>query len=171
MTEDTKRKLEAEENRHKIRVRDFQHYIEMNKSGLNEERKRHAEEMKRLLAEKESGWSDIKVPLCLVTGRGGNSLYSLTTNCDIFTDYCKAKEYAAKIGLFLKMSKWADENNGDGLKIWYLFIIDGVVDFAQRAENVYEPQCIYFSSYKTAEKARENFGEEILKIWVRGEYE
>jgi hypothetical protein len=69
------------------------------------------------------------------------------------------------------MSKWADENNGEFFgNRWYLYYdpLDGInrVKVVRRGGIEYVGLMqTPFSSKEIAEKAREKFGDEILKVW------
>ena len=78
-----------------------------------------------------------------------------------------AKKYAERIELYLRMSKWADENNGEFESEYYWLYTEGGsvdIDFWRGYFRI-EPMQIYFSSETIAEKAREKFGPDILRVW------
>ena len=130
MTEETKRKLEAEEAR-------------------------HANEVKRLLAEKESGWDKEPDVYPWVS----NGFKTIQTN-DCFSSESKAKEYAVKIELFLRMSKFIDENNISNTTFFY------TIWWVIATRKPY-----WIGKDEGSISFCEKFGAEILKVWVRGEYE
>ena len=133
---------------------------EETKRKLEEEEKRHGEEVKRILTEKERGWSDVEPEVSVRQVALGKTWYFCIEDC--FSSESKAKECAAKIELFLRMSKECDENKYNHADIF--FIIHDAIETGSVPE-------VYMGMDMSQGTLIEKFGEEILKIWVRGEYD
>jgi hypothetical protein len=143
---------------------DKERLIQEEEERFAEDCRRHKERIAEIQKEKETGWND-KVPIVKY-----ENTYS---GIKFFSNICvrpkkenTAKKYAARISLYLRMEKWADENNGEfSGGTWSLFVCNNNVHLCTYSENRVRPMDTPFSSTEIAEKAIEKFGDEILKVW------
>ena len=91
-----------------------------------------------------------------------------------FTDKALAEKMAKRIGLMLRMQRWADEHNEkinwdnhESYKyhLYYDYMSEGLfVSLICITQNIGQ---IYFSSRELAEQAIEIFGDEIIEAYVK----
>ena len=93
-----------------------------------------------------------------------------------FTDSNLAEKMLKRVRLMLKMQRWADEHNGpldwnDSCAIKYRITYNIISEKLKITSNTFQRSigAVYFSSCEIAEKAIEEFGDEIIECYVESE--
>ncbi len=93
-----------------------------------------------------------------------------------FTDKTLAVKMLKRVRLMLKMQRWADEHNepldwNDRCAFKYRITYNVTNEKLEITSNTFQKLigAVYFSSYEIAEKAIDEFGDEIIECYVESE--
>jgi hypothetical protein len=137
--------------------------IQEEEERFAEECRRHKERIAEIQKRSITGWNDVEPS---AEAKSYQCSKAIETNACFNADaFDLVEKYAARISLYLRMSKWADENNGESRGyMWCLYCENHLIKISFR-ETIFVPMDIYFSSKEIAKRAIEKFGDEILKVW------